>query len=110
MRCKAHFLWRGPLSEASSIIVWGAGKTGRRLSKHLMREGAKIEAFIDIDPTKIGRSLRGVRILSPDWVPQLHQRGAVVLAAVGSRGARQLIRERLVGFGLEEGTHFWCVS
>ena len=36
--------------------------------------------------------------------------GAIVLAAVASRGARNLIRARLVELGLEEGRTFWCVA
>ena len=34
----------------------------------------------------------------------------VVLAAVGSRGARALIREQLTNIGLREGREFWCVA
>ena len=34
----------------------------------------------------------------------------VILAAVSSRGARALIRQRLVTFGLREGEQFWCVA
>jgi hypothetical protein len=32
------------------------------------------------------------------------------LAAVASRGARALIRERLTGLGLSEGADFLCVA
>jgi Fe2+ transport system protein FeoA len=34
----------------------------------------------------------------------------VVLAAVASRGARELIRARLRALGLVEGEGFWCVA
>ena len=33
LRAKAHYLLQGPLRDSDEIIVWGAGKTGRRLSK-----------------------------------------------------------------------------
>ena len=37
LECKAHHLAGGPLRGVPSVLVWGAGQTGRRLSKHLPR-------------------------------------------------------------------------
>jgi hypothetical protein len=34
----------------------------------------------------------------------------VVLAAVGARGARALIREQLTTMGLQEGEDWWAVA
>lgn len=110
LRCKAHFLVRGPLRRAADVILWGAGRTGRRLSKHLAEEGAELTAVVDIDPAKIGGRLRGTPIVAPDDLPGLIGPGTVVLAAVASRGARRLIRDRLAETGLIEGETFWCVA
>ena len=110
LRCKAHFLVAGPLADAARIVVWGAGRTGRRLSRLLIEAGRSIEAFVDIDPAKIGRTLRGRPVLPPDGLDSLLESGTVVLAAVASRGARQLIRSRLAALGLIEGDDFWCVA
>jgi hypothetical protein len=112
IRAKAHYLMRGPLQGRQAVILWGAGMIGRRLSKHLLRQGAPLAAFIDIDPAKIGRTRRGLPVLDPAELPALWQRSAspVLLAAVGARGARQLIRQRLVGFGLQEGQDWWGVA
>lgn len=110
LRCKAHFLLRGPLAGGAPVVVWGAGQTGRRLARHLLSGGAPIVAFVDIDPAKIGRSRHGRPVVAADGLPQLLREGAVVLAAVASRGARELIRGRLNGLGLEEGAGFWCVA
>jgi len=110
LRCKARYLLSGPLVGAARVVVWGAGQTGRRLSKHLLRGGAPIEAFVDIDPGKIGRSLRGRPIIGRSEMPALLGSGTVVLAAVASRGARQLIREQLDALGLIEGSDYWCVA
>ena len=111
LACKAHHLARGPLA-GRRPVVWGAGQTGRRLAKHLERERAAPEAFIDIDPKKIGGSLRRRPVLAVDELPRLLTRlhHPVVVAAVSSRGARQLIRERLRAWGLDEGTDFWCAA
>ncbi len=112
LRVKAHYLVRGPLLARESVLIWGAGMIGRRLSKHLQRQGAPLSAFVDVDPGKIGRTSRGLPILPPEDLPVWWQKStkSVVLSAVGARGARQLIREQLTRFGLEEGRDWWCVA
>jgi glycosyltransferase involved in cell wall biosynthesis len=112
IRAKAHYLCQGPLSDRDGVIIWGAGQMGRRLAKHLDREGAPLVAFIDIDPGKIGRERRGKPIVGPeDLRNQLDaSERLVVLAAVRSRGARALIRERLNGMGLRAGADWWAVA
>ena len=112
LRAKAHYLVRGPLRGRDGLILWGAGMIGRRLSKHLLRQGAPLDAFIDIDPRKIGRTRRGFPILAPEdlenwWTSHSHP---VLLSAVGARGARKLIRERLNHEGLFEGHDWWSVA
>ena len=86
--------------------------TGRRLSKHLLRQEVPLVAFVDIDPNKIGRTRRGLPIIPPDelltWWDRY--RNPAVLAGVGARGARTLIRERLTGLGLREGLDWWGVA
>ena len=85
---------------------------GRRLSKHLVRGGAPLVAFVDIDAGKIDRTLRGRPIHHADELPDLwrqHARAAL-LAAVGSRGARALIRARLQDWRFTDNEDFWCVA
>ncbi|MDH5505666.1 MAG: glycosyltransferase [Anaerolineae bacterium] len=112
LRAKAHYLVRGPLVGRDAVILWGAGMMGRRLSKHLLREGAPLVVFVDIDPRKIGNTRRGLPIIAPedlmDWWARFQN--PVVLAAVGARGARALIRKRLNDFGLSEGQDWWGVA
>jgi hypothetical protein len=110
LRCKAKYLLSGPLADCRRVVVWGAGQTGRRLSKHLLRGGAPIVAFVDIDPKKIGSTLREKPIIAPDELSLLIDGDTIVLAAVGSRGARKLIRGRLNAIGLREGREYWCVA
>ncbi|NIM93618.1 MAG: glycosyltransferase [Anaerolineales bacterium] len=112
IRAKAYYLLKGPLKGRNAVILWGAGQMGRRLSKHLVRGGAPLSAFIDIDPSKIGSERRGRPILPPEELPALWNRSdnPVVLAAVGSRGARELIREQLTTLGLREAVDWWAVA
>lgn len=112
LRAKAHYLLDGPLPGRDSILIWGAGQMGRRISKHLIRAGAPLVAFLDIDTGKIGRTLRGRPVHPVDQLPELWRQQArpALLAAVGSRGARTLIRARLRGWGFVETEDFWCVA
>ena len=68
--------------------------------------------FVDVDQAKIGRTRRGLPIISTDEVMDWWGRyeNPVVLAAVGARGARKLIREQLTEFGLVEGQDWWGVA
>jgi glycosyltransferase involved in cell wall biosynthesis len=112
LRAKAFYLIQGPLRENRDLIVWGAGKTGRRLSKHLIRGGHTPQAFVDIAAAKIGKSLRGVPIIGVSELPALWRQleCPVLLAAVASRGARALIRAELARLQLVEARDFWCVA
>ena len=112
LRAKAHYLCEGPLKERDGLIVWGAGKTGRRIAKHLERGGSTPDVFIDITPKKIGGTLRGRPVVGPDDLPDWWGRYGrpIVLVAVASRGARALIREHLRGLRQVEGEDFLCVA
>ena len=112
LRAKATYLIQGPLRGRDAAIVWGAGQMGRRLSKHLVRKGAPLAAFVDIDPKKIGRTRRGAPIIQPEELKEWWSRftNPVILAAVGSRNARALIRENLCSRGFREGIDWWAVA
>lgn len=107
LRVKAHYLARALDAGGGPVVLWGAGKTGRRMLKHLIREGLDIRAVVDIDPAKIGHSLRGRPIVDPEW---LRGKRVFVIAAVSSYGARQLIRERLASMGFAEMRDFLCAA
>ena len=112
LRAKAHYLARGPLHGRDAVIVWGAGMMGRRLAKQLERQDVLLAACVDIDPKKIGRTKRGKPIIAPDALQDewsRHQNPAL-LAAVGARGARLLIRERLNNSGYIEGKDWWAAA
>ncbi|MGQ9454921.1 MAG: glycosyltransferase [Armatimonadota bacterium] len=108
LRAKAHYLSTLIECKNRPIVLWGAGQTGRRLLKHLLREGLTLEAVVDIDPKKIGRTLRGQPIVPPDWL--ITRKNVFVITAVSSSGARELIRSRLTEFGFHEGHDFLCAA
>jgi glycosyltransferase involved in cell wall biosynthesis len=107
LRLKAHHLSRGPLREGR-CIVWGAGKTGRRLYRALETEGVTVALFVDIDPRKVGQRLHGVPVVAPDDLRAFD--GVHLVAAVGARGARARIREFLSTREWTETVHFTCIG
>ena len=113
LRAKAHYLARGPLQDRDAVILWGAGMTGRRLSKHLIREEKQpVVAFVDVDPKKIGSTRRGRPIIARDDLMNWWKRyqNPVLLSAVRARKARPLIRARLNELGLVEGKDWWAAA
>ena len=112
LRAKAHYLALGPVAGRDAVILWGAGMTGRRISKHLLRLSVPLVGFIDIDPGKIGRFRFGLPIHEPGKLPGLWKQfqRPILLAAVGARGARELIRRQLNAIGLIEGSDWLGVA
>ena len=104
-RAKLEYLPRHPILARGPLTVWGAGPIGRAWIRDLRAKGFEVEQAIDIDPRKIGRRLAGdVPVRTPEEA--LRRRSGPVLGAVGSRGARALIRRRLSRSGLAEGRDF----
>lgn len=112
LRAKAHYLAQGPARDRDAVIVWGAGMTGRRLSKHLLDEGLPLAAFVEVDPEKIGRTRRGKPIIARedlmDWWNRYDH--PILLSAVRARKARPLIRAQLEDFSLQEGRDWWAAA
>jgi hypothetical protein len=77
------------------------------LARALERYGLHADRFVDIDPRKMGRTARGVRIVPP---AELRAGEDTVVVAVGARGARELVRGSLVERGFVEGRDFICAA
>lgn len=109
LRAKAHYLARGPALRRDAVFVWGAGMTGRRLSKHLEREGLPLEAFIEVDPKKIGNTRRGKPIIAVDQLPGMWEKfqNPILLTAVRARSAAPLIKDQLDEISMIEGVDWW---
>ncbi len=103
VRCKAHFLARDPRLRTGPVYMWGAGMTGRRLAKALRKEGVDVRAFIDVAPTKIGRTLLGRPIHGPEFVAMAD---GFIVVAVRRPAARREIRAELEKFQRREGRDF----
>jgi len=102
--CKVHHLrsYEPPgqmhLAGRNSVAVWGAGKEGKALARHLVRNGIRITRFVDIDPRKIGGQVLGAPVVPPEELT----REEYLLVAVGAPGARAQIRQYLDSRGWQE--------
>ncbi len=97
-RCKAHFLARRIAGRP--VVVWGAGPVGKAFALALQSREQKVEAFVDLDPRKIGQTIHGAPVIHPSAIEDY--RAAYVVAAVGSLGARAEIRASLRRAGFRE--------
>lgn len=115
-RCKVHYLLQGALGRAAGegrpTVVWGAGRVGKAFSNALRQRGGELEAFVDLDPRKVGQEIHGARVLDPPGLERRLRRGPrpYVLAAVGSPGSRGEIRSALQGMGMREIVDFRAVA
>jgi glycosyltransferase involved in cell wall biosynthesis len=111
-RVKAHFLPR--LHPMPAAVVWGAGRTGRRLVRLLQAEGVPTRALLDVNPRRIGTTWMGIPVFSPDRLTtrmaSWRDEGLRLLVAVASRGARDEIRAQLHARSLREGEDFLVVA
>jgi hypothetical protein len=97
-RCKADYLSRTFLAEGRTAVIWGAGPVGKGLSRALATAGSRIEAFVDVDPRKVGQEIHGVPVLAPREA--LLRKGPLHLAAVGKGRGRAAIRALLEHAGM----------
>lgn len=106
-RARAHFLARGPL-QGREAVLWGAGPVGKALMRALDAEGARVAAFVDIDPRKIGQRVHGRPVHGARGFGR--SPGVVLLAAVGAPGAREEIRAEALARGFVEGEDFFACA
>lgn len=99
---EAHVLDRG-----SKIALWGAGKTGKRWLRWLLRSGFRVPAVIDGFGA---RERQGVPVVAPSQLSEIDV--DMLLVAVGARGARETIRGAIEASRptWREGRDWWCLA
>lgn len=104
MKAKAYYLARSQHINKRKVIIWGTGPIGTYLHDILLENNVEVEAFLEINPKRIGGKKRGLPVYHFDVASQ--STDALIISAVGSRGARKEIREVLINMGKKEGRDF----
>jgi hypothetical protein len=89
-----------------AAILCGAGKGGAALARALRHEGARVAAFVDVAPRRIGGEKAGVPVHALSELAHV-RRDELVLGVAGGRGARDSLRRELARQGLVEGEDFF---
>ena len=100
----------GILSPEQPIVVWGAGSYGKRFMRSLEEENIPVAYSVDIDPKKIGRSIRSgkVKVIAPESL--LNINGVFIFLAVAAPGARGKIEAFLLNAGFRPVLDFLAVQ
>ena len=79
-----------------------------RANAIIIAENINITAFIEVNKKRIGGEKRGLPVCPIEKVDDLDDE--LILGAVGSRGAREKMREYLLVKGKQEGKDFIFVA
>lgn len=107
-RCKVFYLASTVLWEAP-IIIWGAGPVGKAFAREFLNQGLRVQAFVDIDERKIGQTIHGAPVMSPNELIA-RRNGAFIISAVSGAQPRAQIRAALCALGFHEGSDFLAVA
>ena len=108
-RLRADYLVRDPrLLGGRRVVVWGAGLKTRKRTRLSVDRGVELEAWIDIDPRKIGKNLWGKPVHPPSWLSGEDK--PFVLVYVTNHGAREEISQALDRMGYVPGSDFLAVG
>jgi hypothetical protein len=90
------------------LVVWGAGRKTRQRVALLLEHGYRPNAWVDIDPRKIGNTIEGAPVVAPEWLQR--EPKPLVLCYVARHGARELIEQELNRYGYCKGKDFLQVG
>lgn len=107
IKARAYYLSRSNYLKERKAIIWGTGPIGVYIYDILVEQKIEVEAFIDVNPRRVGGFKRGLPVLHFSELEQYtHDNNALIIGAVGSRGARAEIRQALLNMGKNEGCDF----
>lgn len=84
---------------SSKIILWGAGKIGRRYASFFSEIGLKIVAIMDNNSYTWGREIEQVKVIKPKYI-----NGEKIKIVIAVKDAINEIRSQLLEMGYEENS------
>ncbi len=107
--CRVHHLRHSLLRDRTGVVVWGAGPTGKALAREFQRQGVGVEAFVEVDPRKIGQVIHGAPVVAARDAARTGGR-ALHVGAVARAVGREAVRRAVRGAGLARGTEFVAMA
>jgi len=109
--CRADALARDFLRDRATYVLWGHGPTARALRRALAGHGRTAATIVEVHPRRIGRTIGGAGVVSPD---ELARRTDLLdlplIASVSGAGPRAQIRAALGALGRRDGIDFVCAA
>ena len=107
LKAKAYYLSKSHYFKQRKAIIWGTGPIGTYLHDILTQYDVEVEAFIEVNQRRIGGLKRGLPVLHYSEINKMTMaNNALIIGAVGARGARAEIRKALLDMGKQEGCDF----
>jgi glycosyltransferase involved in cell wall biosynthesis len=97
------------LQQNRPLVIWGAGRKTRKRADLLLSKGFTPAAWIDIDPKKIGNRIKGIAVVSAEWLSTQSPR-PYILNYVTNHGAKEEIDECLQSMNFQKGTDYLSVG
>lgn len=108
-RLRARYLARDArLLTARKIVVWGGGRPTRSRVRLLLQQGVRANAWVDVNPRRIGKTIWGLPVHGPEWLDRTER--PFVLVYVTNHGARDEISRALDGWGYRCGADYLAVG
>ncbi len=104
-RAKAEHMTRRFSLRERPLFICGAGKEGGRIARALSSWSVQPARFFDVSERRIGRRRYDAPVLSSARLAEERQAhpGAFCIGAVGTSGAREIVRDSLRTAGFREG-------
>ncbi len=106
-RCRVHHLRESHLGGGRGVVIWGSGPAGKSLALEFQHQGVVVEAFVEVDQSKIGQVIHGVPVTEIGKAPS---GGPLHIGAVARIEGREAVREAARRCGLEEGKDFVAMA
>jgi glycosyltransferase involved in cell wall biosynthesis len=104
LELKTHWFLKTDYDETRPLVLWGAGRKGKRLAALLRNENAPFRWVCD-QPSKWGHVIGGVKMERFEVLAQLP--GAQVIVAVAAPEEQAVITAYLNELGMKTGIDFW---
>jgi glycosyltransferase involved in cell wall biosynthesis len=108
-KLRARYLAKDKRLQHRQIVFWGAGRKTRQRMQHLVEQGIRPGAWIDIDHKKAGSEYLGAKTFLPGWLLQQKEK-PLVLNCVRNHGARDHCRQFLDAAGYEMGIDYLDIA